>query len=65
MCIRDSSSIFRALSSITDAATGVQDRSKIALAISFGTAGFQVDGNGLLASQTIYHPCLLYTSRCV
>ena len=57
------SSIFRALSSITDAATGVQDRSKIALAISFGTAGFQVDGNGLLASQTIYHPAQATIAR--
>lgn len=56
-------SIFRALSSITDAATGVQDRSKIALAISFGTAGFQVDGNGLLASQTIYHPAQATIAR--
>ena len=57
------SSIFRALSSITDAATGVQDRSKIALAISFGTAGFQVDSNGLLASQTIYHPAQATIAR--
>ena len=49
-------SIFRVLSSITDADTGVQDRSKLALAISFGTACFQVDTNGLLASSTINHP---------
>ena len=56
-------SIFGALSSITDADTGVQDRSKLALAISFGTAGFQVDANGLLASQTIYHPAQATIAR--
>lgn len=49
-------SIFRALSSITDAATGVQDRSKIALAISFGTAGFRIDENGILLEGVVYHP---------
>ena len=49
-------SIYRALCSITDAETGVQDRSKIALQISFGSAGFAVDGSGLLADTTIYHP---------
>ena len=49
-------SIYRALASITDPETGVQDRSKIVLQISFGTAGFEVDENGLLASTTIYHP---------
>lgn len=49
-------SIFRVLTSITDADTGVQDRSKLALAISFGTACFQVDTAGLLASPTINHP---------
>ena len=49
-------SIYRALASITDPETGVQDRSQIVLQISFGTAGFEVDENGLLASTTIYHP---------
>ena len=49
-------SIYRALCSITDPDTGVQDRSKIVLQISFGTAGFAVDENGLLADTTIYHP---------
>ena len=38
--------VYRALQAITDAETGVQDKSKIALQISFGTAGFQVDENG-------------------
>lgn len=48
--------VYRALQAITDAETGVQDKSKIALQISFGTAGFQVDENGNLLSSTIYHP---------
>lgn len=49
-------SIYQALREITDSSTGVADRSKIALAISFGTAGFKVDENGLLLESTIYHP---------
>lgn len=48
--------IYTALKHVTDAETGVQDRNKLALQISFGTAGFQVDENGLLQSATIYHP---------
>ena len=34
----------------------MQDKRKIALQISLGTAGFQVDENGNLLSSTIYHP---------
>lgn len=48
--------IYRALSAITDPATGVQDKSKIVLQISFAAVGFEVDGNGLLADTTIYRP---------
>ena len=48
--------VFEALRDITDPDTGVQDKSKIALQISFGTAGFQVDENDVLQSTTIYHP---------
>ena len=48
--------IYRALAAITDGETGVQDRSKVVLQISFGTAGFQMDENGCLVSDTIYHP---------
>ena len=48
--------IYRALASITDPETGVRDRSKVRLQISFGTAGFQVDGEDRLLSDTIYHP---------
>ena len=50
------SRMYTALQHITDPTTGVQDRSKIALQISFGTAGFHVDENGLLLDRTIYHP---------
>ena len=39
-----------------DPETGVADRSKIALAISFNTTGFHVDENGLLVDATFYHP---------
>ncbi len=48
--------VYTALRHITDTDTGVQDRSKLALQISFGTAGFHVDEKGLLQSTTIYHP---------
>ena len=48
--------IYTALQHITDPDTGVADRSKIALAISFNTTGFHVDENGLLVDTTFYHP---------
>lgn len=48
--------VYQALADITDPQTGVQDRSKIALQISFGTAGFQIDEENRLLSTTIYHP---------
>lgn len=48
--------IYTALQHITDPETGVADRSKIALAISFNTTGFHVDENGLLVDATFYHP---------
>ena len=34
----------------------MQDKGKLALAISFNTTGFHVDENGLLLDQTFYHP---------
>lgn len=49
-------SVYEALRDITDPDTGVQNVSKIALAISFGTAGFHIDENGRLLETTIYHP---------
>lgn len=48
--------IYEALQDITDPEIGVQDRSKIALAISFGTASFHVDDQGNLLEAKIYHP---------
>ena len=48
--------IYQALVDITDEEIGVQDTSKIALAISFGTAGFHVDEEERLLETTIYHP---------
>ncbi len=48
--------IYRALSAITDPATGVQDKSKIVLQISFAAVGFEADQNGLLADTAIYRP---------
>lgn len=51
-------SVYEALRDITDKDTGVQDVSKVALAISFGTAGFHVDADGRLLETTIYHPAL-------
>ena len=51
-------SVYEALRDITDKDTGVQDVSKIALAISFGTAGFHVDEEGRLLETTIYHPAM-------
>jgi len=50
------SEVYTALQHLVDSETGVQDRSKAALQISFGTAGFHVDENGLLLDTTIYHP---------
>lgn len=48
--------IYDALADITHPDTGVADVSKVALAISFGTAGFHVDEEGRLLETTIYHP---------
>lgn len=51
-------SVYEALRDLTDPDTGVADRSKLALAVSFGTAGFRVDENGVLLETTIYHPAM-------
>lgn len=50
------SDIYTALQHLTDRETGVQDKSKAVLQISFGTAGFKVDEEGLIQNTTIYHP---------
>ena len=49
-------SVYEALRDITDPGTGARDVSKIALAISFGSAGFHIDEDGKLLDTTIYHP---------
>lgn len=48
--------VFQALSAITDPQTGVQDKSKIVLQVSFGTACLHVDENGNLLDTQINHP---------
>jgi spore germination protein YaaH len=48
--------IYYALAAITDQETGVADVSKIALAISFGSVGWQVDGENKLLSTSSIHP---------
>ena len=48
--------VYTALKHLTDPATGVQDLSRAALAVSFNTTGFHVDENGLLLDTTFYHP---------
>ena len=49
-------SVYSALKALTHPETGVRDRSKLALAISIGSAGLKVDGDGVLLSRDIYHP---------
>jgi spore germination protein YaaH len=49
-------SVYYALRAITDKNTGVQDPSKIALAISFDSVGWELDGSGKLASTASYSP---------
>lgn len=48
--------IYYALAALTDPNTGVADRSKIALAISFGSVGWKVDGEDKLVQQSSIHP---------
>lgn len=48
--------IYQALAAITHPDTGVQDKSKIALQISFGAAGVQVDEENRLVSTTLFRP---------
>jgi spore germination protein YaaH len=48
--------IYLALRAITDPDTGVQDRSRLALAISFSSTGFKVDSQGKLLSLSFYNP---------
>lgn len=50
--------VYKALRAITDPETGVADRSKIALAISFANVGLQVDEDGLLVQDSLYRPAV-------
>lgn len=50
------SGIYEALRAITNPETGVADRSKIALQISFTSIALKVDAANLLAGETIYRP---------
>lgn len=48
--------IYYALAAITDPDTGVTDRSKIALAISFGSVGWQINESDKLVEKKSYNP---------
>ncbi|MEG0596673.1 MAG: S-layer homology domain-containing protein [Oscillospiraceae bacterium] len=48
--------VYGALRQITDPVTGVQDRSKIALAISFANSAIEVDKDNKMLSTTVYGP---------
>ena len=48
--------IYYALAAITDPETGVADRSKLALAISFGSVGWKVNAADRLVSTSSVHP---------
>ena len=50
--------VWKALRSITDPETGVADRDKIVLAISFANVGLRVDEDGLLAEAALYRPAI-------
>ncbi len=44
------SEVYKALKAITDSATGVEDKSKIALAFNFACVGWRIDDNGKVKS---------------
>ena len=48
--------VYEALRDITDPETGVEDVSRVALALSFNSAGFRIDEAGRLLDTTIYRP---------
>lgn len=50
--------IYAALTEITDPDTGVQDKSKIALAVSMDTTGFQIDESGKVVESKYVRPAL-------
>lgn len=48
--------IYQALAAITDPNTGVEDKSKIALAIAIDSAGYQIDAGGAITDAALYSP---------
>jgi spore germination protein YaaH len=50
--------VYTALQHVTDPDTGVRDKTKLALAISFNTTCFHVDSEGLLLDTDFYHPAV-------
>ena len=52
------SEIYTALKAIVNAETGVEDKSKIALAFSFGCVGWLIDENGKVVSPTPVTPSM-------
>lgn len=48
--------VYQALAAITDPDTGVQEKSKIALAIAIDSAGYEIDPNGSIAAPTLFSP---------
>ena len=52
------SKIYAALVEITDPLTGVQDKSKLALAFSMDTTGFRIDENGRVLESKYYRPTM-------
>ena len=50
--------IYAALTEITDPDTGVADKSKLALAVSMDTTGFQIDGEGKVVESVYVRPAL-------
>lgn len=57
------SKIYAALTEITDPQTGVQDKSKIALAVSMDTTGFQIDEAGRVVKSEYVRPALETLSK--
>ncbi len=51
-------SVYDSLRAATDPDTGVEDVSKLALAISCSATAWQVDGSGKLVSETPIHPAM-------
>ena len=48
--------VYSTLVAVTDPDTGVKDKSKLVLAVSIDSSGYQVDEEGKIASTTHYHP---------